>query len=1304
MTDLVLGIRLTIDGKEVSGEIRGQAAELEKLGKAAAQSNQQARSSSDQFVASLKKQADTIGMTRTQTLGYEASQQKLTTAQRENVAQSIKAIEAHERHNNTLRDLKVTAAAAGAILGSVLVAGLKGALAQTIQAEQASLRLAAVLRATGNAAGLSKDELDEMAESMKQRFGVADDEIRKSMAVLLLFGNVSRETFGPAIEMGLNLSKVLGIDVQSAIMMMGRALQDPEQGLVALQRATRAFNDDQREMLKRMAESGRQAEAMALILKILKEKGFEGVAESMNKGLAAASNKVALAWNDMLLSVGKSQTFLDIAHRSLLLIERALRAIEYFANIDTVGRAVSGKIKGATPPIKASDFGGMSELEFRLQQLREQLAYFQSHTGKDSALEGQKKFVESLIAEAETLGMTAGEIALYKARLLELPPALQEAAKWAINIIETRRQEIDATAKLSARLEALSKAEQDETALLGGFVMAMSESSKASALETQQIVARTAALGQSETAQRALATEQAIAVELLKLEKQYYDALNQAGDDNLALQRRITDEYIRRRTVLPDEVRALNVARDAQKALEETRAEAKKLDEDLQRGITDALMRGFESGKDFARNFRDTLVNMFKTLVLRPIIKWVVSPLSGAITATLAGLGIPGVANAAGGGMNLLSGGSSAFNLFGGFGADYALGASYGAAMLEGGGVLTLGTQLGAQAAATFGSTIAVALPYVGIALAAASMLGLFGGSKKIPATSLGDMGRSYGPGGAVLSQYSGPYDTGAGGDTLDKLYAQYAAAAGLLGVAPGAASFYYGANTGRQGADPQFRLSGGAGGRMFDTGETMQRTDANIANAAARAVLTALQGSELPGYMRKFFDSLVADNLDAAAINNAIAFGASLKAIREQLTNTPLELATLHVTQLNAALGASATTVEAWKTQFVGAIDAGTNPQAIAQWQALGQAIQATTDIAAQAAEQAAQAAEQAAQAQQRILDDSRSALLDAYDRESSALTQTRDRMLGFVDSMKSFRDALLLGDLSPLSPEARYAESRRQFEDISRRAQLGDMAAMDQLQGVSQGFLAASRGYNASNAQYAADFDAVMRAAGATQSVAERQAGIQTAQLDVMRNQLSALGVINESVLSVAQALATYLKASGSTSPIAGTVGGVRSAINEFGSRTGIGDTGYTISGNTLYFPGGGSHTVGGADAAATLIRTYGLIAAPDGTFLRTRALGGFTAAGWALTGERGPELVNFSAPSRVYTAPETRAALAGGDGKETVAQLKATVSELQTVVRVLSAGLSEQIDATDRVNKKLDDVTRELWRARSQPRRTA
>ncbi len=81
----------------------------------------------------------------------------------------------------------------------------------------------------------------------------------------------------------------------------------------------------------------------------------------------------------------------------------------------------------------------------------------------------------------------------------------------------------------------------------------------------------------------------------------------------------------------------------------------------INQSLTDALLRGFESGKGFAENMRDTIVNMFKTLVLRPIISAVVNPVAGAISSAITGF--TGGAGGSGGGVGtLLSSGSSLYS------------------------------------------------------------------------------------------------------------------------------------------------------------------------------------------------------------------------------------------------------------------------------------------------------------------------------------------------------------------------------------------------------------------------------------------------------------------------------------------------------------------------------------------------------------------------------------------------------------------------------------------------------------------
>ena len=68
---------------------------------------------------------------------------------------------------------------------------------------------------------------------------------------------------------------------------------------------------------------------------------------------------------------------------------------------------------------------------------------------------------------------------------------------------------------------------------------------------------------------------------------------------------------------------AKKVADANKKMADEAQREYERLSDNISRSISDGLMRGFENGKSFAENFKDTLKNMFATLVLQPAIKMV---------------------------------------------------------------------------------------------------------------------------------------------------------------------------------------------------------------------------------------------------------------------------------------------------------------------------------------------------------------------------------------------------------------------------------------------------------------------------------------------------------------------------------------------------------------------------------------------------------------------------------------------------------------------------------------------------------
>jgi hypothetical protein len=174
-------------------------------------------------------------------------------------------------------------------------------------------------------------------------------------------------------------------------------------------------------------------------------------------------------------------------------------------------------------------------------------------------------------------------------------------------------------------------------------------------------------------------------------------------------------------------VAAMEQVDAAKKAAEEW----KRASESIEQSLTDALLRGFESGKDFGQNLVDTLKNMFGTLVLRPIISATVNPLAASLTNTLGlGGGAAGASSAAGGLASAASGVSNLYSMVSG-GATVAGGLGTGflgslAGGLNGAGIgsgLTsaLGMNIGNGIASVVGTNVAsgIATGLSGLAAAA---------------------------------------------------------------------------------------------------------------------------------------------------------------------------------------------------------------------------------------------------------------------------------------------------------------------------------------------------------------------------------------------------------------------------------------------------------------------------------------------------------------------------------------------------------------------------------------------------------
>ena len=279
-------------------------------------------------------------------------------------------------------------------------------------------------------------------------------------------------------------------------------------------------------------------------------------------------------------------------------------------------------------------------------------------------------------------------------------------------------------------------------------------------------------------------------------------------------------------------------------------------------------------------------------------------------------------------------------------------------------------------------------------------------------------------------------------------------------------------------------------------------------------------------------------------------------------------------------------------------------------------------------AAEQAMQAQQDAVSAAQSAVDEARANLVQAYQRESSALQDTISKFDGFARSLREFRQSLLIKDES-LSPEARYQAAASAFADISRRAQLGDVEAIDQLQSAAQDFLDASRDYYASSPEYQRDFQSVLAAVEGTEALSTRQADLARQQLTELQQMVAGFDVLDESVLSVRDAVAA-----------------LESAI------LALADASSTPAVSVVFPPYKDNNPL-------PSVLVPGEYAEAPGIQMYSKFATGGLADGWAIVGEQGPELVNFSQPGRVYTASQTAAALGATGNAETNQHLAALVN---------------------------------------------
>lgn len=179
----------------------------------------------------------------------------------------------------------------GQIAAGILTSQVFTQLANTVknfavsvvqEAQEAALvqgQLQAVLTSTGGAAGVTAEMVNQLADALQYQSAYTDEAIISGQNMLLTFTNIGKDVFPAATQTILDMSAALGQDLNASAMQLGKALNDPIQGVTALRRVGVQLTDEQENMVKQFMAVGDTASAQRVILDEL-AKEFGGSARS----------------------------------------------------------------------------------------------------------------------------------------------------------------------------------------------------------------------------------------------------------------------------------------------------------------------------------------------------------------------------------------------------------------------------------------------------------------------------------------------------------------------------------------------------------------------------------------------------------------------------------------------------------------------------------------------------------------------------------------------------------------------------------------------------------------------------------------------------------------------------------------------------------------------------------------------------------------------------------------------------------------------------------------------------------------
>lgn len=264
--------------------------------------------------------------------------------------------------------------------------GINAVLDATREQEAALAQLDAALKSTGNAAGLSRQQYIDLSTGLQQVSTYGDEAILSAENLLLTFRRVRGQEFVGATKAVLDMATALHTDLNSAAQQVGKALNDPVQGMQALRRVGITFTAQQQQVIKSLVETGDVAKAQQIILGELSAR-FGGSATAATNTFSGALAQLKNAFGDLLEGSGGGfdsattsiqqltktlqdpaiqQGFATMINGLATLAGYAAKAGAEFANLS---RFIGEQFARSQGIVSADDIAGIEQQIARLQKI-----------------------------------------------------------------------------------------------------------------------------------------------------------------------------------------------------------------------------------------------------------------------------------------------------------------------------------------------------------------------------------------------------------------------------------------------------------------------------------------------------------------------------------------------------------------------------------------------------------------------------------------------------------------------------------------------------------------------------------------------------------------------------------------------------------------------------------------------------------------------------------------------------------------------------------------------------------------------